>query len=199
MDAWPRRSRTCASGTPFSTSRDAYSWRRSCQCRLMRLNAAWHSAVSAVQLYDFQTGATSCAFSTAVTHVVLNRPTGSPASLLNTSASSGFFVPSASSCSHSSTARSLAVAIGTRRVFLLFVVSPRSVMSPRAKSLAPLPRGTPLRGVLLVSRVFHFSDERALFPLPLSSVVDCGTARGKINRDGKVALRFCFRAYRIGA
>jgi integrase len=75
----------------------------SCQRRFMRRNSAWHSEVSAVQLYDFHTGATSCAFSTAVTHVVLNLPTGSPASSLNTGASAGFFSPAASSCSHSST------------------------------------------------------------------------------------------------
>jgi putative endonuclease len=42
-----------------------------------------------------------------------------PTSSVKMRPSSGFFSPSASSCSHSSTARSRAVAIGTERVFLL--------------------------------------------------------------------------------
>jgi hypothetical protein len=59
--------------------------------------------------------------------------------------SAGFFSRLASSWSHSKTARSLAVAIGTRRVLRLFVVSPRNVigatsevhvLEPKRKHLA---------------------------------------------------------------
>jgi predicted lysophospholipase L1 biosynthesis ABC-type transport system permease subunit len=78
--------------------------------------------------------AMSFAFSTAVTQAVLNLSTGSPTSSLNTRASAGFFSPSASSCSHSKTARNRAVATGTSRVHPLLVVSPRSVIRPRTRS-----------------------------------------------------------------
>jgi hypothetical protein len=44
IDAWPSRSRTWASGTPCSTSREAYSCRRSCHRRLMRRKVAWDSS-----------------------------------------------------------------------------------------------------------------------------------------------------------
>jgi hypothetical protein len=49
MDAWPRRSRTCTSGTFFSTSREAYSWRHEIELRVGGLFASQSSGKEHVE------------------------------------------------------------------------------------------------------------------------------------------------------
>jgi hypothetical protein len=95
------------------------------------------SAVRVDEPRAFHAGLMPCALRTAVTHAVLKLSSSSPASLVNTEASFGFFSLAASSRSHSKTASSRAEPIGKTRPFQLFVVCPRSTMSRRPQSMSP--------------------------------------------------------------